>query len=414
MPDDLRVGYVLKKYPRLSETFILDEILALEAAGIDVSIFSLRLPDEGRFHGDLGRVRAGVRYLPDVGSTSSLQAFRALWGLGERATEGLGSALGLLDSLPADRRGRLLIQALHLADDASRRQLQHLHAHFMTVAAQVAYLAHLFTGIPFSVTAHAKDLYRETVDPTVFRQIAGAATAVVTVCLANRRHIEERGLAGRGRVKVVYNGVDLERLRAGGGDREPGLILGVGRLVPKKGYQVLLEACRVLADRAVDFHAVIVGDGEERGPLLELRRRLGLTDRVHLHGAASREEVLSLMRRARVLATPSVTDADGNRDALPTVLLEALALGLPVVSTPVGGIPEIVDPGVHGLLVPERDPVALAEALARAVDDEVLWARMAQAGPRRASERFDRSRTLGALVGLFRRSARPAEAVAAR
>jgi colanic acid/amylovoran biosynthesis glycosyltransferase len=409
-----RVGYVLKKYPRLSETFILDEILGLEATGVDVSVFSLRLPDEGRFHGDLGRVRAGVRYLPDVGSSSSLQAFRALWSLKERGLDGLGSALRFLDRLPPDRRARLLVQALHLAGQASREGLQHLHAHFMTVAAQTAYLAHLFTGVPFSVTAHAKDVYRETLDPAVFRQIATAATAVVTVCRANRRYIEDRILAGGGRVEVVYNGVDLERLRADVGARERGLILGVGRLVPKKGYHVLVEACRVLADRGVDFRCLIVGDGEERARLLEQRQRLGLSDRVHLPGAASREEVLSLMRRARVLAAPSVTGPDGNRDALPTVLLEALALGLPVVSTPVGGIPEIVDPGVHGLLVPEGDPVALTEALAAALRDDARWTRMAEAGPCRAAERFDRSKTLGALIEVFRRSALAVEGVAAR
>lgn len=410
----LRVGYVLKKFPRLSETFILDEILGMEATGVEVSIFSLRLPDDGRFHADLGRVRAGVRYLPDFGSASALDAFRAVWGLGDRAGEGLGAALRFLDRLPPERRARLLVQGLHLAQEASRERLQHLHAHFVTVAAQTAYLAHLFTGIPFSVTAHAKDVYRHTVDPGVFREIADAASPVVTVCQANRRHIEEHIFGGRGEVEVVYNGVSLDRLPVRRAGREPGLILGVGRLVPKKGYPVLLEACRILADRGLDLRCVLVGDGDERAPLLELRQRLGLADRVDLVGAASREEVLGWMRRARVLAAPCVTDAEGNRDALPTVLLEALAVGLPVVSTPVGGIPEIVDPGVHGLLVPEGDPAALADALERTLSDDRLSDRLAEAGRARVEERFDRSKTMGALLDVFRRSAGQMEAAAVR
>ncbi|HEX2030076.1 MAG TPA: glycosyltransferase family 4 protein [Actinomycetota bacterium] len=408
-----RVGYVLKKYPRLSETFILDEALALEAAGVDVSIFSLRLPDDGRFHAELARVRAPVEYLPEFGSASTLASFRALEALDGRARGGLGRALAFLDRLPPDRRAGLLVQALHLAERATRQGIEHLHAHFMTVAAHAAYLAHLLTGIPFSATAHAKDLYRESVDAAVFAEVARAASAVVTVCEANRRHIEER-LVADARVEVIYNGVPLDRLPADRPPRDRRLVLGVGRLVPKKGYGVLLEACRLLADRGVAFRCVLVGDGEERPRLEAQRDRLGLRGSVELRGAASREEVLGCMTRAAVLAAPCVTGDDGNRDALPTVLLEALALGLPVVSTPVGGIPEIVDDGVHGLVVPEGDPVALAAMLERALGDDRLWARMAEAGPRRAAERFDRARTLDRLVELFAGSARRPELAVAR
>ncbi|MGH8874995.1 MAG: glycosyltransferase [Acidimicrobiia bacterium] len=394
-----RVGYVVKKYPRLSETFVVDEILGLEAARVEVSVFSLRLPDEGRFSRDLSRVRSQVAYLPGFGSSATLEAFRALDRL---QVPTLGPVLRFLDGLPEGARSALIVQAIHLADLASSLRLDHLHAHFMTVAAHATYLAHLLTGIPFTVTAHAKDVYRHDVDRLVFGVIASAAQAVVTVCEANRRFIEEELLADRvARVVRIYNGVFLDRLAPAEGPRDGRLILGVGRLVEKKGFHLLLEACALLARQGIDFRTLLIGDGDQRVPLLADRDRLGLADRVELLGALPRDEVLQLMGQARVLAAPCVAGSDGNQDALPTVLLEALARGLPAVTTPVGGIPEIIEDGVEGLLVPDGDPEALAEALAVALTDEPRWSLMAQAGPAKAAARFDRRANLGRLIDLF-------------
>jgi glycosyltransferase involved in cell wall biosynthesis len=392
-------------YPRLSETFVVDEIVAVEQAGIDVSLYSLRLPDDGMFHADLADVRATARYLPPLGATSTLEAFRALAGGGVPRPERLLDALTFLDRLPSERRTPLLIQSLNLAAWAMKDGVGLLHAHFLTIAAQATYLAHLFTDIPFTVTAHAKDIYRHTVDPDVVRQVTAAAACVVTVCEANRRHLMSGQLDERARVERIYNGVHLDRLRPTSAPREAGLILGVGRLVEKKGYHILLEACRILADEGVTCRCVILGEGEERDRLLSLRRSLSLEGRVELIGAASRQRVLSFMRRARVLVAPSVTGADGNQDALPTVLLEALALGLPVVSTPVGGIPEIVDHGRDGLLAPSGDATALAHAIRRMLEDEPLWHAMSGAGPITAAERFDRRKNAQRLVALFAHSA---------
>ena len=404
-----RVGYVLKKFPRLSETFVLDEVLAVEAAGVDTSIYSLRPPDDEPCHADAGRIRARARYLPRFGSASTMSAFRALRNAGDTAIR-LDRALAFLDRLPEERRASILIQALCLADAASAQGVEHLHAHFMTVAAHTAYIAHLLTGLTFSVTAHAKDLYRQVVDQDVFAEVAGAASAVVTVCDANRRHIE-RLLRGRpARVVRIYNGVPIDRMAPDGSPRDRRLVLGVGRLVEKKGFDVLLDASRVMADRGVDHGVVILGDGEERDGLLLRRAALGLEEHVVMPGASTRDEVLRWMRRARVLAAPCVRAADGNQDALPTVLLEALAVGLPVVSTPVGGIPEIVETGRQGLLAPPGDPVALAGELERLLVDDDAWASMSRAARARAEESFDRRVTVADLVDVFRQSAgRPGE-----
>jgi colanic acid/amylovoran biosynthesis glycosyltransferase len=401
----LRVGYVLKMYPRLSETFILDEILGLEEAGAAVSVYSLRPPTEGRFHPDVSRVHGDVHYLPDFASSSALQAFRTLRDLGPGSEAALDRALRFLDRLAA-KQPSLLVQGLELASAARRDGVEHLHAHFMTVAAQTAYLAHLFTGLPFTVTAHAKDVYRRTVDREVFREIAEAAAGIVTVCEYNRRYILDRLLEGNAaRVVRIYNGIPLDAVPAGPRSREGHLILGVGRLVEKKGYDVLLEACRILVDRGIHLRCLVIGDGDQREPLLNLRGRLGLEGVVEFPGSMPRNRILEWMQRARVLVAPCVTGEDGNRDALPTVALEALASGLPVVSTPVGGIPEIVEHGVEGLLVPERDPRALADALRALLSDEVMWTRLSRAARAKAALRFDRRKNLPELISLFRGAA---------
>ena len=406
----LRVGYVLKKYPRLSETFILNEILGLEAAGVEVSVLSLRLPDEGRFHAELADVRAEVAYLTGFGAASAMAAFRRV---ARHADPGaLDRALELLDLLPPERQVGVLLQGLELAEVAAARGLDHLHAHFMTVAAHTAYVAHVFSGIPFSVTAHAKDVYRDEVDIAAFRTVAAAASAVVTVCDANRRFIEERLLAGVDATVVrIYNGLDLASMPVPG-PRRPELVLGVGRLVEKKGFDVLIRACRLLADRGVPFECAVIGDGDQAGALADEIDGLGVADRVRLLGSLPKAEVLEWMARAAVLALPCVTGGDGNRDALPTVLLEALAVGLPVVSTPVAGVPEIVDDGVEGLLVPERDPVALAGAIELLLTDTTRWSAASTAGPAKVAARFDRRATLPALLDVFAGPGRAVEGVA--
>ncbi|MBW3642680.1 MAG: glycosyltransferase [Actinobacteria bacterium] len=399
----LRVGYVLKKYPRLSETFILDEILGLEAAAVDVSVFSLRPPDDGHFHAQLALVRARANYLPAFGGASTMDALQLVPALPGGA-ERLGRVLAFVGSLPAERRPGLLVQGLHLARLVAEHRLDHLHGHFMTVAAHTAYVAHLLTDVPFTVTAHAKDIYRSGVDLRVFREVASAAKALVTVCEANRRYICDTILgaqAAQSRVVRVYNGVPVGELPTGSDDRDPGLLVAVGRLVEKKGFHVLLQACRLLVDSGIEFRCVLIGDGEEREALAALRSRLALEAHVELAGAMPRDEVLNWMRRARLLVAPCVTARDGNRDALPTVLLEALALGLPVVASAVGGVAEIVEDGSEGLLVEEGDAQALASAVGRLLTDDSLCRRLAAAGRAKALERFDRAQTIPHLVQVL-------------
>jgi len=341
--------------------------------------------------------------VPAFGSASTVDAFRTVAAL-DIAPDCIGEALDFLEMLPLDRHAPSITTALALARHVVDRRIDHLHAHFMTIAAQAAHLTHILTRIPYSVTAHAKDVYRDGVDPKVFRRIASHATAIVTVCEANRRYITDGLLAGCDvSLEVVYNGLDLDALPPPRRQREPRLIVAVGRLVEKKGFHVLVDACALLRDRARPFRCVIIGDGEERETLAHRIAELRLGASVELLGSLPRAEVVEWMGRARAVALPCVTGRDGNRDALPTVLLEALALGTPAVSTPVAGVPEIVADGVEGYLVDEHDPDALADRLDVLLTDSTVWSRMSVAGPRTVAARFDRQRTLPQLIDVFER-----------
>lgn len=403
----LRVGYIVKMFPRLSETFILNEILELERRGVEVTIFSLRKPNEGRFHPQLSDLKAQVHYLDEFDlkrwavwlgrEWSHLEPFAAaLWSQ-------IQAALAASDAARID----LTWQAAWVAAKAQALGLDHLHAHFASLPSTVACFAHRISGIPFTFTAHAKDIFVYDLDEHYLRDKLHTAAAVVTVTEFNRRFLEEQvPTLAKGRVQVIHNGIDLDIFRPKNGvKRDPNLILAVGRLVPKKGFHILLEALAQLAKCGSDFRAVIVGEGSELEALVAQRDLLGLTARVEFAGARNRDEVKDLMHRAAVMCLPCTVGPDNNQDALPTVLLEALAAGLPIVSTTVSGIPEIVDSDVDGILVPADDAAELSRQLGRLLGSDELRAQFAKRGRLKAEEKFDIHGSVEKLAGLFRQCA---------
>jgi colanic acid/amylovoran biosynthesis glycosyltransferase len=401
-----RVGYILKMYPRFSETFVVTEMLAHERAGLEIDIFSLRIPTEGVFQECPAWVRAPVRYMYESGvraaelwdEVARSRGLPALWeGLRLAAEDGCGA------------EGLDVYQAMVIARAAREREIGHLHAHFGSVATTVARLAARMAGITYSFTAHAKDIYEGSVDHGALRAKVRDAAAVVTVSDYNRDHLARVLETSPGRVRRIYNGLDLEEFsRPGAGDAHAGRaphgppeIIGVGRLVEKKGFDDLLRACTVLRRTGAEFRCTIVGTGPEEPALRALVESLGLGDLVRLVGARPRAEVISMVHRAAVLAAPCVVGADGNRDGLPTVLLEAMALGTPCVSTAVTGIPEVVRDGKTGLLVAERDPEALATAIRRIMTDRALGASLAGAARALIEREFDIQRNTGAMREMF-------------
>ncbi|MGI9405118.1 MAG: glycosyltransferase, partial [Hyphomicrobiaceae bacterium] len=283
----------------------------------------------------------------------------------------------------------------------------HMHAHFGSDATTAALLASRLTGIPFSFTAHARDIYHTYVDPQsdarMRRMKMAEARFVVTVSDHNKQYLSDLAGSENGRkIHRLYNGIDLARFSPDPKiKRETDLILSIGRLVEKKGLPDLLSACRILRDRGVGFSCVIVGDGPLRENLEQQIAADGLAGQVSLKGPMPQEDVIALMRRATMLAAPSVVAASGDRDGLPTVLLEALAAGLPAISTSVAGIPEIFGNEETGVLVAPSQPVELAAAMDVLLGDSALRERIATAARRRAKRLFSLSTNVATLKSFF-------------
>ena len=390
-----RVGYVMKMYPRLAETFILNEILAHEATGLELEIFSLRSPIDGRFHQDLGRVRAQVTYLP--GQTVKGEQ---LWATLCEARNDLPAVENILEEGQAEPAANVY-QAILLARAVRERRITHLHAHFATVATNVTRLASRLGGVPYSFTAHAKDIYHEEVEEADLRRKLQQAVTVVTVSDYNRNHLRDRFGDDAARVRRIYNGLDLQEFPYASPENRPPLVMGVGRLVDKKGFGDLIEACALLAQRGRQFRCEIIGDGVLKAALAQKISALRMGDSVELLGSRTREEVNQRMRQAAVLAAPCVISPNGNRDGLPTVLIEAMALGTPCISTAVTGIPELVRDGETGLIAAQHDPASLADAIERLLDDRALGLRLAAAARRLVEAEFDIHRNTVALRDVF-------------
>ncbi|MFM6851742.1 MAG: glycosyltransferase [Terrabacter sp.] len=398
------VLYVLKRFPRLSETFVLREVLGLEAAGVQVLVDALLPPEDAPTHAELEAVRAEVRYVPRHARLRDRASARAHLGLALRHPLRWSSL-----ALRARRDGtwRRFVQGGMVADRVCREGVTHVHAHFATASSEVAVVAAALAGVTCSVTAHAKDIYHHDNAPHLARRLSGVDT-VVTVSGHNVAHlaavVREDGI--RASVRHVANGVAL------GAVADPAAstsLLCVARLVPKKGVDLLVRAAAVVTERHPGLVVDVIGDGPLRAELTALADSLGLGDRVRFHGAATGDEVQAAFGRCRAFVLPCRIDADGDRDGMPTVLVEALARAVPVVSTDVVGIGELVVDGATGLLVPPEDVDALAVAMDRLLDDPDLARRLGAAGRRLVAERYSPADATAALIDVFAGSARAAD-----
>jgi glycosyltransferase involved in cell wall biosynthesis len=390
----LRIGYVVKVYPRYSETFIVNEILAHEDAGLSVDVFSLRPSRDTHFQDAIARVRAPVTYLGD----SALKA-EMFWSAmrGVQHLPGFQAGLAAAEGAASDE----VYAALVLARAISDRGIMHLHAHFATSPTSVARMAAAMAGVTYSFTAHAKDIFHESVNAAELERKLADAAAAVTVSDFNLAHLTSAHNGATRRLRRIYNGLDLQRFAFHPPHTRAPLVLAVGRLVEKKGFSTLVDACARLARRGLAFTCELIGGGELEGALRAQIARLGLERQVVLTGPKPQSAVMQAMARASVLALPCVVGADGNRDGLPTVLLEAMALGTPCVATDVTGIPEVVEHGRTGVIVAQHDASELAMAIERLIGDASLRVRLAEAARHRIEMQFDVRRTASDLRAMF-------------
>lgn len=395
-PQQPALAYVLKRYPRFSETFIVNEILEHEKAGMRIHIFALRPVRESHFQDILAQVRAPVTYIRDISA-----ATHSLWEMMSLARRELPGFWQALDELGDMEEGDLL-QAIKLALKASERGIVHFHAHFGTLAATVTRIASRLARIPYTLTVHAKDIYHQAVDQEDMRRKLGDAAGVITVSGYNQRYLQATYGRAAGQVRRIYNGLHLDRFTYQPPNLNSREILAVGRLVEKKGFDVLVEACGLLRERGIAFHCSIVGEGMMREALQQRIERLGLAEQVCLAGPRAHAELIRIFREAAFFVAPCVISSDGDRDGLPTVLVEAMALGTPVISTQVVGIPELVRHNDTGLCVAERDPAALADAMARLLQDANLRSSLAGRARALVEEDFDIRKNAAAQRELFR------------
>jgi glycosyltransferase involved in cell wall biosynthesis len=409
----MRVGYVLKRYPRYSETFVVNEILAHEAAGLEIEIFALRPPAETHFQNIISQVRAPVHYIrkPIQGrvseSLNSLAPTAAsyFWAELQEASKVIPGFWAKL-AVAQGEQASSVYQAAWLAREVRLKGITHLHAHFGTVATSVARLASHFAGIPYTFTAHAKDIFHESVEAEDMRRKLSDAANVITVSDYNLEYLQQTYGDAAARVQRIYNGLDLGQLAYKSPLHRPPQIISVGRLIEKKGVPILIDACAILANRGCQFNCQIIGSGSLEAELRQQIQQLGVQSIVEIIGPRPQNEVFEQVQKAAVFAAPYVIGKDGNRDGLPTVLLEAMALGTPCVSTDVTGIPEVVRDEETGLMVPQHDPKALADALERLLTEPTLRVRLATQARQLIESEFDIHKNTASVRTLFHTTTR--------
>ncbi|WCS22566.1 glycosyltransferase family 4 protein [Methylobacterium sp. NMS14P] len=404
-----RVAVVLKGYPRLSETFIAQELLALERCGLALEIWSLRRPTDRARHPMHAQIRADVAYLPEYLRDAPLRVLRGLGAALRRPN--LPALLALfardLRRDPTASRLRRLGQALVLAREVPD-EVAHIHVHFLHTPASVARYAALLTGRRWSFSAHAKDIWT-TPDWELTEKLRDAEWGVT--CTRDGL-VRLQGLAP-GRTQLAYHGLDRARFpipppprepRDGTDPDRPLRLLCVGRLVAKKGHDDLIDALAALPS---DLHwqLDLIGGGELRAALEARVAAGGLAERVRFRGALAQPAVIDAMRVADLFVLPTKPAPGGDRDGLPNVLMEAASQTLPILATAFAGTPEFITDGVHGVLVPPGQPAALAGALTRLAGDPGHRQRLGAAALARLVQDFSEETAIALIAGRLRASA---------
>jgi glycosyltransferase involved in cell wall biosynthesis len=393
------IVYISQNFPSLTTTFVFREVMALKRRGVPVSTFSIwrtqrdSLPPETQAVAD-----------------ETVNLFPIAWPrlLGEHArcaAQHPTRYLRMLAFLLTRRRERPanIYKAWasgYVAGEMARRGVHHIHAHFASSPASVALVAARLTGTSFSFTAHAVDIFSHRI---MLVEKVREARFIIAISKHNQRVLSELVPEAAPKIHVVHCGVDPHAFApvAPGSETSPPLILAVGQMREKKGLAYLVEACCLLAARGIAYRCAIIGGGEGLSHLQRQVHQAGLNGYLTLTGPLFQSEVQAHLRQAAIFALPCVVAADGDQDGIPVSLMEAMAMELPVVSTTVSGIPELITDGQQGMLVPPRDPTALADALARLLGDAALRRRLGCAGRRKIVDEFDLDKNVEQLIHIF-------------
>ncbi len=389
-----RFAYLFERFPSFGQTFCYREVAELSRQGITPPIFSIRNPKDEPAQDWDARVIQRVHYLPE--EKELLEDVRRACKKGKLTAE-------IIDAL--DEWGRRtdflrLYQAVYVGLRLQEMGISHVHAHFTGMAARTAFWVHRFFPVTFSFTAHANDIFAPRNFEIGLDKLVDTARAIVTVSDFAKKFLQERFPERADRMRRIYNGLNLAEFGRADFSSSPPLILAVGRLIAKKGFADLICACGLIAERGKSFRCEIIGEGPLENELRGQIERLNLQNRVALSGAKPQGEIRQRLAAANVFVLPSIIDPEGGMDNLPTVIMEAMATALPVVSTNIGGIPEMVIENETGFLLEPADASALADAIAKVIDDRLLAQRLGHAGYQRAHELFSIEKNVRELSAL--------------
>ena len=397
-----KIAYVMSRFPSVSETFILNEMIALGQAGLSIYIFPLIRNRAPVYHPEVETLVSRTCYAQVLSlEVLSAQLFwlwrkpRSYLQAWVRALRGnLGSPGFLLRALV------VVPEAMFFARRMRELGITHIHAHFATHPALAAYIIHQITNIPYSITTHAHDIY---VDRAMLREKIEQAVFVVAISEYNRRLlIDLYGASVQAKLYVIHCGIDLDLFKPRPARTAADIftIVCVASLQDYKGHPYLIQACAELRAQGISFRCLLVGEGEDRHKLETMIQQLGLTE-ITLLGALPRHQVSALLAEADVMVLPSITTASGKKEGIPVALMEAMATELPVIATAISGIPELVENNVTGLLVPERDASALAQAMLLLYHNPALAKQLGTAARAKIAQEFDIRQTIPQLYALL-------------
>ena len=386
-------AYLFERFPSFVQTFVHREAGEMIRQGMNPLLVSIRRPDDPP---DLSEgAETGVFYLPpEKDLRAEVDRLRAAGQLPRRVHRTIPARRAESDS-------QRIFEAAWLAPRLKRAGIGHVHAHFGGMAARTAWWLWRLHGIPYSFTGHANDIFCDTDFPVSNRALARDARFIVTETDYARQWMEEKHPAARGKVFRIFNGISMEGCPARQSSATPPTILSVGRYVEKKGFSDLIKACGLLQREGRALECLIVGGGPLEPDLQREIEREALTSSVRLVGPKPQADVRRMLADASVFALACVVEASGGSDNLPTVIMEAMACGTPVISTRVAGVPEMIADGHDGLLAPPSDPARLAAALARLLDDSEFAERLGARGRETARDKFDIRKTTAELKRLL-------------
>jgi colanic acid/amylovoran biosynthesis glycosyltransferase len=390
-----RFAYLFERFPSFGQTFCYREVAELDRQDIAPPIFSIRNPENEPPQDWDNRIVERVHYLPDekelleeVGCAAKKRKIGA-------------DIVAVLDEWGRRTDFLRLYQAIYVGLRLQKMGIDHLHAHFAGMAARTAFWINKFFSITFSVTAHANDIFSPRQFEIGLDKLVDRARVIVTETDYAARFLRDEFPHRADRVHRIYNGLDLAEFKRADFSSTPPLIIAVGRLIPKKGFGDLIRASALLAERGTLFRCEIIGEGPLENELRRHIDELCLQNNVVLTGAKPQTQLRGQLAAANVFVLPSVIDSDGGMDNLPTVIMEAMATGLPVVSTNIGGIPEMIIENETGFLVQPGDAAAMADAIETVIDDPSSAERLGHSGYERARALFSIEKNIRELYALL-------------